>query len=148
VLASFADFQGARLPGACEVIKFHGTLEQPDTIVLTESSYFERMGLDAPPDQRLRADLLSNSFLFIGYSFNDTNIRYIWYRMHQLRMRSQDKSRHSPTRRSFFATHGAGPVQPEILHQWNIDVIELDPTDRNASVAELLQRIGTVGGTP
>jgi NAD-dependent SIR2 family protein deacetylase len=144
VLASFEDFQGPRHPDACEVIKFHGTLEQPETIVLTESSYFQRLALEAPPDQRLRADLLSHSFLFIGYGFNDFNIRYIWYRMHQLRLRSQ--TRHAPGtstgRRCFFATHGAGPVQPELLDQWGIDVIQLDPTDKTASVAELLKLIG------
>ncbi|PTL76842.1 SIR2 family protein [Vitiosangium sp. GDMCC 1.1324] len=143
VLASFDDFQGPRHPGACEVIKFHGTLEQPETIVLTESSYFQRMALEAPPDQRLRADLLSHGFLFIGYGFNDFNIRYIWYRMHQLRLQSQ--ARRAPNdsgRRSFFATHGPGPVQPKILDEWGIDVIQLDPTDKTASVAELLQLIG------
>jgi hypothetical protein len=141
VLASFADFQGAREPRACEVIKFHGTLAQPDTIVLTESSFFQRMALEAPPDQRLRSDLLGNSFLFIGYSFSDINIRYIWFRMHQLRMQSQQGMHHAQARRCFFATHGAGLVQPDILEQWNIDVIQLDPTDKSASVAELLESI-------
>jgi hypothetical protein len=142
VLASFADFQGARPQGACEVIKFHGTLAQPDTIVLTESSYFQRMALEAPADQRLRSDLLGNSFLFIGYSFSDFNIRYIWYRMHQLRRQSQQQGpTRVPLRRCFFATHGAGLVQPDILAQWNIDVIQLDPTDKSASVAELLESI-------
>lgn len=144
VLASFGDFQGPRRPGACEVVKFHGSLDKPHTIVLTESQFFERMALEAPPDQRLRADLLSNSFLFIGYSFSDTNIRYIWYRMHQLReqnaVRGRGRERY-PERRSFFATHGAGLVQPKLLEQWNIDVIQLEPMDREASVAELLRSI-------
>jgi hypothetical protein len=142
VLASFGDFQGPRRPGACEVVKFHGTLEQPRTIVLTESEYFERMALEAPADQRLRSDLLSNSFLFIGYSFSDTNIRYIWYRMHQLRRQSAARGEgreHLPERRGFFATNGAGLVQPELLEAWGIDVILLDPADPSASVAELLQ---------
>jgi len=143
VLASFADFQGPRVRDrdVCEVIKFHGTLAQPDTIVLTESSYFQRMALEAPPDQRLRADLLSHSFLFIGYSFSDFNIRYIWYRMNQRREQSQMGTKHAQARRCFFATHGAGLVQPDILEQWNIDVIQLDPTDKSASVAKLLESI-------
>lgn len=141
VLASFADFQGPRVRDVCEVIKFHGTLDQPETIILTESSYFRRMALEAPPDQRLRADLLSNSFLFIGYSFSDTNIRYIWYRMNQLREQSKMGTKHAQARRCFFATHGAGLVQPDILEQWNIDVIQLDPTDKSASVAKLLESI-------
>lgn len=141
VLASFEDFQNRREVGSCEVIKFHGTLHKPETIVLTESSYFQRIALESPVDQRLRADLLSNSFLFLGYSFNDTNIRYIWYRMHQLRHQGQASARRAPTRRCFFATFGVGPIQPDLLEQWNIDMIQLDPADKEASVADLLQRI-------
>jgi hypothetical protein len=34
-----------------------------------------------------------------------------------------------------------GPIQPDLLDQWNIDMIQLDPTDKEASVADLLQRI-------
>ncbi|QSQ19691.1 SIR2 family protein [Pyxidicoccus parkwayensis] len=143
VLASFVDFQDEKEAGACDVIKFHGTLEMRNTIVLTESSFFERMALEDAADQRLRADLLSHSFLFIGYSFSDLNIRYIWYRMHQLRQRSQARSRVPlKPRKCYFATHGAGLVQPMLLEQWNIDVIQLDPEDKTASVAELLKCIG------
>lgn len=141
VLASFDDFQLRREPGMCEVIKFHGTLARPDTIILTESSFFQRIALEAPVDQRLRADLLSHSFLFIGYSFSDLNIRYIWYRMHQLRHQGQASARRGTARRCFFATFGVGPIQPELLDQWNIDLILLDPTDKEASVAALLECI-------
>lgn len=143
VLASFDDFQLRREPGTCEVIKFHGTLARPDTIVLTESAFFQRIALESPVDQRLRADLLSNSFLFIGYSFNDLNIRYIWYRMHQLRHQGQASAQRAPARRCYFATFGAGPVQPWLLDQWSIDVIQLDPNpkSREASVAGLLESI-------
>jgi len=146
VLASFEDFQASRPADACEVIKFHGTLAQRETVVLTESQYFQRMALESPPDQRLRADLLSNSFLFLGYSFSDPNIRCIWYRMHQLRLQSQAQQARAGGRergrRCFFAAHNAGPVQPDLLEQWNIDVIQLDPSDIGRSVAELLQGLG------
>ncbi len=142
VIASLKDFQQSRPRGACEVIKFHGTLKQPETIVLTESAYMRRLALEDPADQRLRSDLLSHSFLFIGYRFSDYNIRHIWYRIHQLRLRSGTRGGVGPVRRCFFATHGAGPVQPRILEQWGIDVIQLDPTDKEASVTELLQGIG------
>jgi hypothetical protein len=146
VMASFEDFQARREPGTQEVIKFHGTLARPETIVLTESSYFHRFALESPVDQRLRADLLSHSFLFMGYSFSDWNIRYIWYRMHQLRLRGQEGARRPPVRRCYFVAFGAGPIQPELLEQWNIDLILLDPADKESSVVDLLERIRRAPG--
>ncbi len=142
-LAAFEDFQAPRDAHAVEVIKFHGTLADPGTIVLTESSFFERMRLEGAADQQLRADLSSNSFLFIGYSFRDTNIRYVWYRMHQMRhdRRASAFGEHKGARRCFYATHGVGLVQMRLLDHWNIDVVLLDPTDVNASVAALLEAI-------
>ena len=138
VLAGLKDFLMPRPEHVCEVVKFHGTLSRPDTMVLVESDYFARMDLNAAVDQRLRADLLGHSFLFIGYSFSDTNIRYIWYRMQKLLAEMHTSVQ---PRRSYFVSFGAGPVQPKLLERWNIDVIELDPADMNASVAALLNGI-------
>ena len=138
VLAALGDFLLPRPEHACEVVKFHGTLSRKETMVLRESDFFARMDLNAAVDQRLRADLLGHSFLFIGYSFTDTNIRYIWYRMNKLLAEQHASVR---PRRSYFVSFGAGPVQPRLLEQWNIDVIVLDPTDRGASVAALLSGI-------
>ena len=138
VLAALGDFLLPRPEHACEVVKFHGTLSRKETMVLRESDFFARMDLNAAVDQRLRADLLGHSFLFIGYSFTDTNIRYIWYRMNKL-LAEQHAS--VLPRRSYFVSFGAGPVQPRLLERWNIDVIELDPADMSASVAALLNGI-------
>ena len=140
-LASLADFLEPRESGICEVIKFHGTLKDHETIILTESRYFDRMSLEEAVDQRLRADLLSNSFLFVGYGFNDPNIRYIWYRIHKLR----EQQRLDPSislKPGYFATFGADPVQPRLLEKWNIHVISLDPEDKSKSVSELFYALG------
>lgn len=140
-LASIDDFLHTSGDG-CEVIKFHGTLSQPSTIVLSESHYFERGELGAAVDQRLRADLLTNSFLFIGYGFADSNIRSVWYRMQRLREQHQEgRSGMGSMRRSLFATFGADPVQPALLDRWSIDVVPLDPSDKSKSVAELLEAL-------
>lgn len=128
---------------ACAVYKFHGDLEFSETIVLTEAQYFERFALDAAPDLRLRTDLLANVFLFVGYSFSDVNIRYIWHRMDMMRRRAGIAVGH----RCYWVTFGAGPIQPTLLHQWNVDVVELDGVDKSQSVVELLDALRT-GGTP
>src|SRR5262249_28683281 len=62
----------------CEIIKFHGDLNHPDQIVLTESDYERRLSLSTAMDYRLRADLLGRVILFIGYSFRDPNVSYLF----------------------------------------------------------------------
>ena len=69
----------AQMGGAeaqCEIIKFHGDLDHPDQIVLTESEYEKRLPLSTALDYRLRADLLGRVVLFIGYSFRDPNVSH------------------------------------------------------------------------
>lgn len=62
----------------CEIVKFHGDLDHPDQIVLTESDYEKRLTLAAPLDSRLRSDLLGRVVLFVGYSFRDPNVSYLF----------------------------------------------------------------------
>src|SRR5262249_20607111 len=134
VLARLEDFMHPPRSGTCQVVKFHGDLEHPDTVVLTESQFFDRLRLEAAPDQYLRADLLGNVFLFLGYSFSDTNIRYIWYRMDRLRREQRTALvNRAPEQRSYWATFGTGLVQPRLLDAWHIDVIALDPRDKSKS---------------
>lgn len=130
-------------PDTCAVYKFHGDLEHPKTIVLAESHFFDRLALDAAPDLRLHADLLTNVFLFIGYSFSDTNIRYVWHRMDRMRRRAGITT----DDRSYWVSFGADPVQPKLLAQWNIDVIELDGLDKTQSIVDLLTPLH-LGATP
>lgn len=67
-----------------QIVKFHGDFENDDSLVLTESSYFERLSFDAPLDVRLRSDLLGRNVLFIGYSLTDVNMRLLLYRVGKL----------------------------------------------------------------
>ena len=63
---------------SCEIVKFHGDLDHPSEIVLTESDYEKRLSLAMPMDHRLRADLLGRVILFLGYSFRDPNVSYLF----------------------------------------------------------------------
>lgn len=133
VCASLEDFQAPRVKNAAVVVKFHGTLAHSDSLVLGEADYMERYALDHPVDQRFRSDLLSNGFLFLGYSLRDANIRYLFWRMNRLR------SARGVARRSYLATFGPDEVQAALLHEWNIDLVALDPVDKNAAVEALLR---------
>jgi len=70
--------------GRTEVIKFHGDFEDDDSLVLTESSYFQRMQFETPLDIRLRSDSLARPLLFVGYSLHDINTRYLLFRLQEL----------------------------------------------------------------
>jgi len=124
-----------------EIIKFHGCIIEPDSIVLTENQYYDRMELENPLDQKLRADALSNSFLFIGYSFDDPNIRYIWYKIHHQINKYISKGTSARPRPSYITTFGSNEVQAKILEKLNIKVIALDPIDKEDQICTLIEKI-------
>ncbi len=64
--------------GSAEIVKFHGDFDHPDNMVLSESDYEKRLKFETPMDYRLRSDILGRSLLFIGYSFNDWNVSYLF----------------------------------------------------------------------
>lgn len=124
-----------------EVIKFHGCLTEPKSIILTEKQYYERMELEDALDQRLRSDTLSNSFLFIGYSFDDPNIRYIWYKINAQKIKYHSSSSGSDFRPSYIATFGMNEIQARILEEFNIKVIALNPINKEEQISQLLTNI-------
>ncbi len=67
--------------GIPQIVKLHGDFDDDASLVLTESNYFERLSFESPLDVQLRADLLSHSFLYIGYSLRDINIRLLLYKL-------------------------------------------------------------------
>lgn len=82
-IANVGDFTKVR-DGVTQIVKLHGDLEDDASLVLTETSYFERLAFESPLDIKLRSDTIGKSILFIGYSLSDTNIRYLLYKLHRL----------------------------------------------------------------
>lgn len=70
--------------GVTQIIKFHGDFDNDDTIVIDESSYYERLEFETPLDIKLRSDVLGKSVLFIGYSLTDVNLRFLFYKLAKL----------------------------------------------------------------
>jgi hypothetical protein len=138
-VASLDDFSTAPA-GATEVVKFHGTFDDDASLVLTESSYFDRLDFESAIDIKLRADMLGRCLLFIGYSLTDINIRYMLYKLHKLRHRVRHDASHGlPS--AYLATFGAGEVQRALLAQWDVSIIELDPLNKTDSMAEFLESL-------
>lgn len=123
---------------AVEIIKFHGDFSAPETMVLTESQYFERMGLDTAMDVRLRADALGRALLFIGHSLTDVNVRYLLFRLNRERLRNTSGS-DVKSRTSYIVSHAIGEVQKRILKfRYNVECIEIHPNDREQGIADVL----------
>ena len=75
-VASVRDFTDLS-DGRIQVVKFHGDLDDISSLVLTESSYFERLSFESPLDIKLRSDSIGRTILFIGYRLSDINVRYL-----------------------------------------------------------------------
>lgn len=61
-----------------QVVKFHGDFNHPAHMVVTESDYEKRLSFSTAMDLRLRSDLLGRAVLFLGYSFRDANVAYLF----------------------------------------------------------------------
>jgi hypothetical protein len=127
------DMGGGR--GEVEVVKFHGDFNSPDRMVLSEGQYYDRMRLDSPLDLKLRSDLLGRVCLFIGYSFGDMNVAYLFNVINSM-FRSLPNS---PTgRRAYIISHNPSEFEYVLFRKRNIEVVPTFGDDRAAGVVEIL----------
>lgn len=139
-IATINDFQKST-PDVTSIVKFHGDFSATDdSIVFTESSYYERLSFESPLDIRLRADMMSNTLLFLGYSLSDTNVRYMWYKLQKLLLTQHSTKSRNPF--AYIVTFKPNPVFEAIsTHSRNIGVISLDPLNPVNSMEELLNEL-------
>jgi hypothetical protein len=120
------------------IYKFHGDFIDASSLVLTETSFYERMQFEDPLDIRLRSDILNNTILLLGYSLNDINTRYIFYKLYKI---NKDLRHRKKPYSAIMVTFGISDIQRSILENWNIQVIELDPIDKSKSIINFLRQI-------
>ena len=133
-IVSIADLTKIEL-GKTQLIKFHGDFSNEKSIVLGETSYFERLEFETPLDIKLRSDVLGKSFLFIGYSLTDINIRFLFYKLAKL---WKDNHNGSAQPRSYIFSPKPNPVQEVILDQWGISMISSEIEDPGEALKEFL----------
>jgi len=121
------------------VVKFHGTFSDDASLVLTESSYFDRLEFESAIDIKLRADTLGKSLLFVGYQLADVNIRYMLYKLHKLRQHVRRGANLAPS--AFLTTFGTGDIQKTLLARWDVSIIELNPLDKTGSMETFLETL-------
>lgn len=115
--------------GETTILKFHGDIDVPDSMVLTESDYANRMSLESELDIQFRSDSLQRGVLFVGYSLSDKNLRYILHKLKQIRMK-YGNGIGAP--KSYLFTHRVNHVERELFKQWSVEVIlsdELAPAE-------------------
>jgi len=138
VISNIDDLQELT-PNVTQVVKFHGTFADDESLVLTETNYFDRLEFESPLDIKLRADMLGRSLLFIGYSFSDINLRLMLYKLNKLRKHHKVLER-LPT--AIMTSFGPTPIERELLARWEVQIVELDPLEPGKSIDEFMGELG------
>ena len=100
--------------------------------------YLTRMKFENPMDFKLRSDILGRAVLFIGYSFRDPNVNYLFHIVNRLFNALPDSY---SGRRAYIALPEPSEFERRLFHKRNIEVIALPSVDRAASVARLLDEM-------
>jgi hypothetical protein len=125
-----------RSPIRC-VIKAHGCITDPDSIVLTRSNYFHAKQKYPHFFRTLDALFLTHTIIFIGYSLGDPDI--------QIALENANISAPS-SHKHYFVTNAGTPeaLKKAAERTYNLEFIEYkngDFTDLAESVAELADRV-------
>lgn len=121
-----------------EVVKFHGDFNNPKEMVVTESQYMDRMRLESAMDFKLRGDILGRAVLFIGYSFRDPNVNYIFHLVNRLFSNLPESG---TGRRAYIVLTDPSDFEQRLFRERNIEVIAVGSADRTGEVAKLLNEM-------
>lgn len=135
-IASVADLTKLKKEGT-QIVKFHGDFDDDQSIVLGETSYFERLEFETPLDIKLRSDVLGKSVLFIGYGLADINLRFLFYKLAKL-WKNNHNGQAQP--KSYIFSHRPNPVQETILEQWRISMISSEVDHPGEALEKFLEK--------
>lgn len=121
------------------IVKFHGDTFDDSSMVLNESSYFERLDFSSSLDIMLKADMLGKSLLYIGYSLTDINIRYMIYKVDKIWKERKNNAVDKPS--SYLFLTSPNPVQETILKQRGIKIIVGENIDQTKSLEEFIKKL-------
>src|SRR5690554_1883941 len=141
-IVSPADMAGTA-PDETQIIKFHGDLDAPESLVLTESDYFDRLSFTSPLDMKFRADVLSHTVLFVGYSLSDMNIRLLLHRLWQSWLDARQEEHRPP---SFVFMPRPRPVEEAVLSRWGVRMITGEGRDAQEALTGFLRRLAGACG--
>ncbi|MCY4107572.1 MAG: SIR2 family protein [Chloroflexi bacterium] len=121
-----------------QVVKFHGDLNHPSRMVVTESDYEKRLAFRTAMDFRLLSDVLGRAVLFLGYSFRDPNVAYL-FRLVNERL---DKLAANPAgRRAYIVVADPSDFETRLYRARNIEVIGVSGGDLAGETAAVLREL-------
>jgi SIR2-like domain len=124
--------------GVTQIVKFHGDFDDDDSLVITETDYFNRLAFDSPLDIKFRSDALGKTVLFVGYSMTDLNIRLL---LHKL-WRTWQMSGYAKDRpKSFVFMARPDPMQQAILGEWGITALSGETEDPEEALTGFLEKL-------
>ncbi|WP_043775222.1 SIR2 family protein [Roseivivax isoporae] len=126
-----------------QIVKFHGDFDDDDSLVVTESDYFERLQFESPLDIKFRADVLSRSVLFVGYSLNDLNMRLLLYRLHKMWENAGFVAQRPPC---FIFLLRPDPVRERVLASRGIHPIVSDSLNPDTALEEMFDKLLSLRG--
>jgi hypothetical protein len=132
-IVKVTDIGGSR-SGVTDIVKFHGDFDDPDSLVLTESNYFDRLEFESPLDIMLRAEALHRPILFIGYSLADVNMRYLFHKLGKL---WSDPKISGARKESFIFMARPNPIEAALFKRWGITPI-VDPKGDGSGLVDFL----------
>jgi hypothetical protein len=136
-VTNVGDLLNAR-EGVAQIVKFHGDFDDDESIVLTESSFFERLDFESALDIKLQSDVLGRPVLFVGYSLSDINIRYLFYKLQRL-WESSKLDQLRP--RSYIFLAAANPVQERVLRRRGIEPVISECASAGEGLAAFLTQL-------
>ncbi|PDT39579.1 MULTISPECIES: SIR2 family NAD-dependent protein deacylase [Sinorhizobium] len=129
--------------GVTQIIKYHGDFDDVETLVLTETDYFDRLSFDSPLDVRFRSDALGATVLFIGYSVSDLNIRLLLHRIWST-WRGSGYERDRP--RSYVFMYKPNPVQKAVLSHWGVTVLDGEGSNPQEALLAFIRALCSEAG--
>ncbi len=123
--------------GECEIIKFHGDLNNTDMLVLSEADYEKRLSLSTELDYRFKSDLLNRTVLFVGYSFRDPNVAYLFRSITE-----QFKKNNGITiPRAYIVVKHPSQFEKKLFRARDIEIISAETDDLTTFISDLLKHI-------
>ena len=121
-----------------QVVKFHGDLNAPSNMVVTESDYEKRLAFATALDFRLRSDVLGRAVLFLGYSFRDPNIAYLFRLVNE----HFGPLATNPTgRRAYIVIADPSDFETRLYRARNIEVIPVSGAAPAEGIASVLREL-------